>query len=437
MGGKSGIGGRATLVLFAVLACALAGSGSARAAVESCPHACSWTDGTKPRDVIGAVRDALVDKRSGLSEPRARAWIDNANLAIGWTLESHRWTATGGFRQTFAGAGGLLGLRVAAGRLVWARSAVAAATQPELRGLVAAMSRVVELRLDDVAAAGSDASVVSRARYDYDQGNADFASDPMHASYSYLQAWNRLVGLEPLDPVELPPSVLPDESIVPAASSGSSGGEPGAGGSGSGSSGGSSAGAPPRTAAIRISALPTVGLLGKAVPLQYRVRGDRETREEIWVRKGGRVVARATTGFAHRAGRVVAVRLRPRAAIGRLSFCVRAFDRNGDVTATSCATLELRFAVRTFTARGIAGQPVQLRYRVALARPTSAVVAIMDGKRRLQTLRLGRTRGSAKSIVWKAPKRFAGKRLAFCVIARAAAGERSVRSCASVQLGRP
>ena len=166
MGGKSGIGGRATLVLFAVLACALAGSGSARAAVESCPHACSWTDGTKPRDVIGAVRDALVDKRSGLSEPRARAWIDNANLAIGWVLEPHRWTAAGGLRQTAAGAGGLVGLRVAASRLAWARADVSAATQAEQRGVVAAMSRLVELRLGDVAAAGGHAAVGARGRYD-------------------------------------------------------------------------------------------------------------------------------------------------------------------------------------------------------------------------------------------------------------------------------
>lgn len=434
------------LVVLVLVAAAMIGPERATANVGSCPYVCSWDAGTRPVDVVRNVREGLLTIRPRLSDERARSSVDRTIVALDWTLEPERWTAAGSLRATAAGVAGVVGLRTAAGRLAWSDVGAALATQLEVRALVATMSRLVRLRLADVVAAEADPTAVWRAAYDADRGDAYFAEQPLQASYSYLQAWGRLAVLPPFEPGSPPPTGLPDESVVPGgeeggggSSSGSGGGTSGGGGTGTGSgtgSGASTSAAQP--ARIAVTALPAVARAGAPLQLRYRVLSDDATREDVWVRHRGKVVARLSTAFARRASGVAAVRLKSIGRTGRLSFCVRARHRDGVVSTASCAPLEIRFVVRALASRGVAGKVVRLRYRVATSQPTRATIVIRDGRRRVGTVRAsGLSRAALRRVGWRPSRALAGKTLSFCVTARTKAGHRSVTSCARVQLRRP
>ena len=450
MGGSRKIrsGRRSALALIVVVASLSLATGTAGAEVGSCPYVCTWDAGQRPKDVIGSIRSGLVAIRPGLPDERARNSLDRAIMAIDWTLDDTRWTAAGTLRPTAAGAGGIVGLRLAAARLHWGDPDVAPETQAELRALVAVMSRLVSQRVDEVVAAGADATSVWRAQYDADLADGYFPDRPLQASYSYREAWFRLAALPPHDPHEPPPSSLPDETVVPGGttagsggtSSGGTGGGGGTGGSGTGGGGGAGggeAGSEAQPGRIGVSALRSVGRTGQAVQLRYRVRTDRITQEDVWIRDGRRVIVRLKTPFGDRSKPNRVVRLKAIRRPGRLSFCVRARDRQGRTSAASCAPLEIRFVVRALATRGVAGATLQLRYRVASSNPTSSRIVIMDGKRRIQVLTQRRTRSSLKTAVWRPSVKLAGRKLSFCVTARTSTGLRSITSCARVRLARP
>ena len=432
---------RSTLALIVVLASLPLAAGTAGAEVGSCPYVCSWDAGQQPIDVIRAVRDGLLTVRPGLPDERARDSLDRAITAIDWTLEEGRWTAAGTLRPTAAGAGGIVGLRLAAARLHWGDPDVAPPTQTELRALVAVMSRLVSLRLTEVAAAGADATSVWRAQYDADRADEYFPDRPLQASYSYRQAWFRLAVLPPHDSQEPPPSSLPDETVVPGGDSGGSGGGSSGGGStpgGGSGGGGNTPGTGAAPGAIVVSALPSVARAGQAVPLRYRVRTNRVTREDVWIRDGKKVVARLTTRFGDRSKRAATVRLKAISRVGRLSFCVRARDRSGRASAPSCARLEIRFVVRALATSGVAGHAIQLRYRVASKQRTRSTIVVTDGRRRVGVVYVSRpSTAIVRTARWRSSGALAGKRLSFCVISRTVSGHRSIKSCARVKLARP
>lgn len=438
---------RSTLALIVVLVSLPLAAGTAGAEVGSCPYVCSWDAGQQPIDVIRAVRGGLMTVRPGLPDERARDSLDRAIMAIDWTLEDGRWTAAGTLRPTAAGAGGIVGLRLAAARLHWGDPDVAPPTQKELRALVAVMSRLVSLRLTEVAAAGADATSVWRAQYDADRADEYFPDRPLQASYSYREAWFRLAVLPPHDPHEPPPSSLPDETVVPGGTTaGSGGGSGGGGGSpgggstpgGGGGAGGGTPGTGTQPGSIAVSALPSVARAGQAVPVRYRVRSSQVTQEDVWIRDGKKVVARLKTPFGDRSKRAATVRLKAISRVGRLSFCVRARDRSGRASAPSCARLEIRFVVRAFATSGVAGRVIQLRYRVASKQRTRSTIVVTDGRRRVGVVYVSRpSTAIVRTARWRSSGALAGKRLSFCIISRTVSGHRSIKSCARVKLARP
>jgi uncharacterized membrane protein YgcG len=429
---------RTTLALTIVLAALPLFAGTAGAEVGSCPYVCSWDAGQRPIDVIRAVRGGLVTVRPGLPDERARDSLDRAIMAIDWTLQDARWTPAGTLRPTAAGAGGIVGLRLAAARLHWGDPDVAPPTQKELRGLVAVMSRLVSLRLTEVATAGADATSVWRAKYDADRADEYFPDRPLQASYSYREAWFRLAVLPPHDSHEPPPSSLPDETVVPGGDSGgggsSGGGSTPGGGGGGGGTPGTGAGAEP----IVVSALPSVARAGQAVPLRYRVRGSQATQEDVWVRYGTKVVTRLRTPFGDRSTRAATVRLKAISRLGRLSFCVRARDRSGRASAPSCARLEIRFVVRAFATSGVAGRVIHQRYRIASKQPTRSTIVVTDGRRRVGVVNVSRPSTTIiRTALWRSSRALAGRKLSFCITSRSVSGHRSIKSCARVKLSRP
>ena len=428
------------LALIVVLASLPLFAGTASAEVGSCPYVCSWDAGQRPMDVIRAVRGGLLTVRPGLPDARARDSLDRAIMAIDWTLEDGRWTAAGTLRPTVAGAGGIVGLRLAAARLHWGDPDVAPPTHKELRALVAVMSRLVSLRLGEVAAAGADATAVWRAKYDADRADEYFPDRPLQASYSYREAWFRLAVLPPHDPHEPPPSSLPDETVVPGGDSGGSGGGSSGGGStpGGGGGGGGTPGTGAGPEAIVVSALPSVARAGQAIPLRYRVRSSHVTQEDVWIRDGKRVVARLKTPFGDRSKRAATVRLKAISRVGRLSFCVRARDRAGRASAPSCAGLEIRFVVRALATSGVAGRVIHLRYRVASKQPTRSTIVVTDGRRRVGIVQASRpSTAILRTARWRSSGALAGERLSFCITSRTVSGHRSIKSCARVTLALP
>ena len=431
------------LALIVVLVSLPLFAGTASAEVGSCPYVCSWDAGQRPMDVIRTVRGALLTVRPSLPDERARDSLDRAIMAIDWTLEDGRWTAAGTLRPTVAGAGGIVGLRLAAARLHWGDPDVAPPTQKELRALVAIMSRLVSLRLTEVAAAGADATAVWRARYDADRADEYFPDRPLQASYSYREAWFRLAVLPPHDAHEPPPSSLPDETVVPGGDSGGSGGS-GGGSSGGGSTpgggggGGGTPGTGTDTGVIGVAALPSVARVGQAIPLRYRVRSSQVTQEDVWIRDGKKVVARAKTPFGDRSKRAATVLLKAIPRVGRLSCCVRARDRAGRASAPSCAGLEIRFVVRALATSGVAGRVIYLRYRVGSKQPTRSTIVVTDGRRRVGTVQVSRpSTALVRTARWRSNGALAGKRLSFCITSRTVSGHRSIKSCARVTLARP
>jgi hypothetical protein len=92
-----------------------------------------------------------------------------------------------------------------------------------------------------------------------------------------------------------------------------------------------------------VSARRSSGRAGTVVQLRFSVSDDRgEARVVDQVKRGGRVIATVSTGF-RKAGGATSVSWRaPSAAEHSLTHCVRAWDRAGNASATSCAPLVLR-----------------------------------------------------------------------------------------------
>ena len=97
--------------------------------------------------------------------------------------------------------------------------------------------------------------------------------------------------------------------------------------------------------APRVRAVHSTGRHGQRVRLRYRVSdGSGETRERVLILRRGRVVAALSTGFARSDARTLyfAQWRAPRRAASRYRFCVEAWDRAGNASGVSCATLVLR-----------------------------------------------------------------------------------------------
>jgi hypothetical protein len=98
------------------------------------------------------------------------------------------------------------------------------------------------------------------------------------------------------------------------------------------------------TAAPVVRARPSSGRAGSLVRLRFSLADDSgEARVVDEVVRAGKVIGRSSTGFV-RVGAASSVSWRaPKSApAGRLSHCVRAFDRAGHTSGRSCASLVLR-----------------------------------------------------------------------------------------------
>ncbi len=94
----------------------------------------------------------------------------------------------------------------------------------------------------------------------------------------------------------------------------------------------------------KVKALASSGRAGTWVRLRYQVSDDSgTTREEIKVYKGSTVTSSTKTSFGQSLpGHTYYIRWRaPASAVGSLRFCIRSFDRAGNVSPTSCAPLQL------------------------------------------------------------------------------------------------
>lgn len=100
----------------------------------------------------------------------------------------------------------------------------------------------------------------------------------------------------------------------------------------------------PDTVAPSALALPSVGRAGHKVGLRVSASDDRGAAKiAVTVKRAGRTIASFASGFRKVSGSTVAVSWKaPRRLRGHFTFCVRAADRGGNLSARSCSTLILR-----------------------------------------------------------------------------------------------
>jgi hypothetical protein len=93
-----------------------------------------------------------------------------------------------------------------------------------------------------------------------------------------------------------------------------------------------------------VRALPATGVRGKPVKLRYTTADDSgATREKVTIYRNGRRLVSTTTRLrATVKAAVYVVWPVPRKIVGELRFCVRAWDRAGNASKTSCARLTIK-----------------------------------------------------------------------------------------------
>ena len=93
-------------------------------------------------------------------------------------------------------------------------------------------------------------------------------------------------------------------------------------------------------------AIASTGLRGKAAKLRFRIYDDRgSAKAMVTVKRGGKVVGRAGTGFgpvAYGSTYYVGWQVPRRAAKGTYTFCVVAYDHASNSSPSSCAALSVR-----------------------------------------------------------------------------------------------
>jgi hypothetical protein len=150
---------------------------------------------------LQTTRDALAYRTPAFTDPYVRQYLNTAISLLDDALLSVRWNSTG-LALNGAGEPALEDMRWAAMWLAWADAGLNDATVSDQRNIVWSMGQVALGRFHEVytfvgEGGGPDPWATWASWYALSEGNSLLQDDYLHASLSYINAWQYLRGQPP------------------------------------------------------------------------------------------------------------------------------------------------------------------------------------------------------------------------------------------------